>query len=260
MWINQHLDSSQKYIFPEKDICPISKNITNWAKKNPNCQINLWFDSKFTTKDAVSQTSKLLTEKIKRYKKHLPIKFLDLRDLKLVQANWAVFESEIPIYFRIDLARVIMIENALENDHNNYLVYSDLDIKPKNKKLLFNKDTLQKIDQFGFVLAKSNNKAGFENGFQIFKYQPNLVLALNKVLIEESVAIAKNFLKNMKKGQELLLQKARLQETVFELYPKMFDYFYELESKSCKNPKKPAFPTKYIKMPTSTSQNFELRN
>ncbi len=256
MWINQELDLAQHLIFPAKIASNLKQTtvqtILDWAVKNPTSRVNIWFDSQFTTKQAIKNTQNLLDQAIVKYPKIAGIKLKDVRKLKIVQQHPEFFTGQIPLYFRVDLMRVIAIAQTLNKKHDLYFVYSDLDIKPLKTAQIFDGPSIKLLNQHHFVIAQANNTVGFENGFKIFKYDKNLINGLQVKIIEPCLLSAAKFLKepDMASNHE---KRAYFQETVFRAYPDLFNYLAKTN-----NQPNLKIPTKKIKMPTSTSKAFEL--
>lgn len=261
IWLNQKLDLNQTNLLVSAQLA----NLLDWATKHPGSQVNLWLDSKLTSKQAIKNL-RLIIAQVNQNN----IKLCDIRKLKTAQQYPELFTCKIPIYFRVDLIKIIITIASLKKDPQLCFVYTDFDIKPICRRKLFDRKTCRLLKKYNFILAKSNNRFGFENGFQIFNYQENLILALEQALVQTSIKQAHNFIIKLIGQQDpasinnLKIERAHFQETVFREYPNMLIHFYTLESKI--DPKqifyglKPAVPTKKIKMPTSTSSRFELEN
>lgn len=256
MWINNQLDHNQKLIFPEQVAPNLKKNtietILDWAKKNQHSQVNVWFDSKLVTKQAIKNTLDLISLERLKYQSIAIIKLKDVRKLKLVKDHPEVFTAKIPVYFRVDLSRVIVITHTINKKRDLCFVYSDLDILALSRNQIFTYKTLNLLEKYHFVLAKANSNLGFENGFKIFKYDQSLVNGLQEAIIGPCLLSAYEFSKqnDMANNQ---LKRVYFQETVFRAYPDLFNYLAKTN-----NLPYIKIPTKKIKMPTSTSKAFEL--
>lgn len=255
IWINPKLDCQKNQLLSQNQL----ETLCTWAQKNPTSLVNLWLDSCLTSKPARLHTQNLIKQTNLKLKKN-QIKLKDIRKLTTVQNNPEIFASQIPVYFRVDLIKIIITVESLKLKHDLCLVYTDFDIKPIVNRKLFDRKTCNLLKKNHFVLAKSNNKFGFENGFQIFTYHENLILALEQILIKNSLCQAHAFIAELESSPDLIhnpswkAKRANFQETVFRAYPAMINYFDTLMGGYLKT----AIPVKKISMPASTSQTFEL--
>ena len=283
IWINPSNQSDQLTVLPNTQSF---EHLMKWARLHPKSLINLWFDSKFSNPAAIAKTHELINLNINK-NKIAPIRLQDIRQLEVVQKNPAVFKSEIPIYFRVDLLRAIIFAHLLKKDHESCLVYSDLDIKPISQKKLFDRKTLALLKQNKFVMAKANSIAGFENAFQIFTYDQKLIAAIDRTLIDFNIKRAQKFIaefSEVKNKQSFFstkavcwkAQRANFQEIVFHSYPLMLacydqlkqgrdfklpviDDYFDYNCDWLKPLDKLKMPVKKIKMPTSSSKSFETK-
>jgi hypothetical protein len=212
MWINKELKKEQKGISPENDT--FIATILGWAKCNENGIVNVWFDSQSTSAEAIKNTQAKLN-KYSGIATIAPIALKDIRSLPEVQENSDVFSTKMPVYFRVDLARSIVLHNAIcDKESTYYSVYSDLDIVPISREYLFDSETLSDLKQHGIVMAKYNEpwwvsfyKSNFEilscgysyyeSGFQILSSeQKKVVQAHKEIVIDASIKKGRNKLKN----------------------------------------------------------------
>lgn len=249
MWINREAstDTEQRYIYPSnKDNSfglQFLNTIVTWAKKNPGATVNVWFDSTFTTVEALENTLVLIKQEIARYQGAMAkIELKDIRLLKRVQKNPEVFSSEIPVFFRADLLRVVIAEESLRNDKNSCFIYTDFDAKPMTKSELFDTKTLHNLDTYGFVMAYNSNKLKFENSFQMFTYNETLFKAIKLMIIKANIQRVHNFLDDALEATDSKsvlnnknvwkLHSIAFQENVFFSYPLMYIYFCQLKDLS----------------------------
>lgn len=149
MWINKSLKPEQEYIYPKNDLSnPFLQPIYNWAAKNPKANINIWFDCELTTKNAINKTNDLISTTQK-------IRLRDVRTIPIVKENLEVFSEKTPVYFRVDLLRVIaMLQILTQTNECEYAVYADLDMKSITKKEIFTENTKGLLKYDGIVLAQ----------------------------------------------------------------------------------------------------------
>jgi|GEM_PF-2256524 len=199
MWINKtKMSSDQEFLFgqgvtkkeQESDfqkrfIEPVSK----WAKKNPGSIINIWVDSEMATQKAIERSQRALEAALEGTD-HGTIQFRDVREMSVVQSNPQVFNEETAVYFRVDLLRAIAADHILKKKENQFFVYGDIDMEPLSGEELFDKRTMNFLNDYGCVFAKGGH-LGFENGFQIFNGNNRQFLdSHKKVLIDLSVEMA----------------------------------------------------------------------
>ena len=220
MWINSKYNSRQKYITPDVNLL-ISK-IKDWHAGNPECNINVWYDSKMLSQNAITNTREILDGQITSL-------LLDIRDIPDVKDNEKIFSEKIPVYFRADLSRVIAANYYLRETGTKYFVYADLDVEPMDKNKLFDTDTMEILDKTGIVLAQ-HDITQFENSFQIISNNPHTLLALQHIIINLNILRAKNALRgNFKQIDDLLSSPIKcLTESVFYSYYPMLKYLYHL--------------------------------
>ncbi len=200
MWINRARNEQQKYIYPAENKEELSKkfltHLFNWAQANPEGIVNLWFDSFLTPTNAVKETKKLISQYLQQHPELSPIILRDVRTLSYVTENPKIFSEKMPIFFRVDLLRVIAQVHDISSGITPYFVYSDLDMKPVSKEELFDTETMQKLRMFGIVMAH-HPTLGFENGFSIVSnHNPHLLQAMQYTLIDLNIQRAYNALEN----------------------------------------------------------------
>ena len=151
MWIHRKVALDQTYIYQsdrKNDGKQSLDTILAWAQKNPECTINLWFDSLLATNESVENTRACISQEIVKYKGEIAvIELQDTRQLDRVKKHPEIFSPEIPVYFRADLLRAIVAEELTKKNRDSYCVYVDFDLPTMNKIQLFDKKTLAVINQ-----------------------------------------------------------------------------------------------------------------
>jgi hypothetical protein len=117
----------------------------------------------------------------------------NLRDLPLVQAYPSAFHSGLPIYFRVDLYRLVAAFHLLSNEGNGFFAYADLDMEATDCiKLIQDKEN--DLKEYGILMARNTHphKDGyipyFENGFQIISNNSLLLRMFEEATIKPSIA------------------------------------------------------------------------
>jgi hypothetical protein len=213
MWVKDKKDHGP-YIFRTKEVEENLAKATAWARKNPKTRVVIWYDSATVDEDAVINTYEVLNRIFSQYAQQ--IAFEDLRQFSEVRNNPSIFSGNIPIYFRVDLLRIICAYHLLKDaKRETYFVYADLDVSPMDRHELFDSSTLIDLFRYGTVMARG--AVDFENSLQIWSNnQPNLLWAAKTILIDTSIFMAKNI--------------SVEPQTIFYLYRDMFRLFYGLQN------------------------------
>jgi hypothetical protein len=226
MWINK-VKSAWFATLKDKDHTnQLIKNASAWKKENPNATINLWHDSVLIEN---------YNEEKKRVKKLIETNSLknvllaDIRNLSLIKENNGhIFSDAVPVYFRVDLARVIATCEELENKRTNCFVYADIDMKAISKANLFDVETMNNLNRYGIVLPRSGNLCKFENGFHMAVNDQNTLLSVKIYLIFASLKKMNEYLEkpDLLNGNFLSNFTSQI---IFYSYPAMLYYLYQLK-------------------------------
>jgi hypothetical protein len=200
----RYLDFQMRFIKP----------VSAWAKANPESIVNIWLDSLMANHSAIEYAK----SNIKTFlagTSHAKIQFRDVRSISKVHKNPSVFSENIPIYFRVDLLRAIAAEHILTEKEAQFFVYGDIDMEPLSKEQLFDKKTMDFLEDYGFVMAKGGH-LGFENGFQILNgNHPQFMDSHSKVLIDLNIEMA------TEKPTSIVEQQ------IYDSYPAMLTHFLD---------------------------------
>ncbi|MES2199601.1 MAG: hypothetical protein V4489_05500 [Chlamydiota bacterium] len=228
MWINNSkMPVNQKFLFGEgstlrereldfkkRFIEPISQ----WAKANSGSDINIWIDSEMATSEAINRSRELLTRSLEG-NPHGMVHFRDVRCIEVVRSNSQVFSEKMPIYFRVDLLRAIVADHVLTNKETKFFVYGDIDMTPLSRKELFDKRTVNFLDDFGIVMKKGG-WLGFENGFQILNGENRQLMdSHRKVIIDLNLEMALNH------------PRAIREQQIYDTYPAMITHFLDADGR-----------------------------
>ncbi len=182
MWINKSKED-KKRLYGENDAefqAKIIDPLLAWSRLHPKTPIYMWYDSEVASPKAIALLKKTVGEKIR---------CRDIREIPVVQQNPAPFTPDIPVYFRVDLLRAICMDYLLETEKRHYCIYSDLDFAPFLPNTLFDKRTVDQLDDLGFVMSK-DDQIPYENGFLIFNSEHSKCReGLKKFLINFNVAM-----------------------------------------------------------------------
>lgn len=169
MWINKNKMTAQQQFLLGDSKEDFYKNfvepVAKWAKANTGSTINIWFDGTLATEGAIERSS-LALQRALDGTSHGKIIFRDVRSIKTVQENPQAFSETIPVYFRVDLLRALAAEHILSSKETKFFVYGDIDMIPLSRQRIFDKRTIDFLNEYGFVMAQGGC-SGFENGFYI---------------------------------------------------------------------------------------------
>ncbi|MEC7839990.1 MAG: hypothetical protein VX777_08130 [Chlamydiota bacterium] len=141
------------------------------TETHPGVEINLWCDSTLVTLQAWKNTSEMI-EKISK-SKNVNIKLRDIRTLDNIDTELEnVLHPGIPVYYRVDLLKVLIPDYMIWNDNEvkKYCVMSDIDVEPMDAKQIFDKRTKNYLSTHGYVFNRCGHE-NFENNFSIFNKQ-----------------------------------------------------------------------------------------
>ncbi len=241
MWINKDkISIKQEFLFGDyeefqnKFVIPISR----WAKKNSGVSINIWVDGKMATEGAIDRSRIALLSELEETSRGR-IHFRDVRSIELVHSNPMVFSEKMPIYFRVDLLRAIAANHVFSKKENKFFVYGDIDMEPLSGSELFDKRTVDYLNDFGIVMAKKRSDLYFENGFQILNGENSQLLdSHRKVIIDLNIKMA------LQKPDQIEEQQ------IFSSYRFMATHFLKEDGRYGKLLYPPFSTDKYLSMPS----------
>lgn len=192
LWINNKLDNISDNIKNK-----ITRVISLWKNDNPMKNIYLFIDYTLTTsndKIFFEQNTNIILKNI-----------LDLHVIKSSQELQRLLNSDIPIYMRVDNAKILIQYEILTNynEYNvNYVVASDIDLlmdtdMPTRKlncihntlpdfkeEHIFDIDTMELLNLFGLVMGRHGDTVP-ENNFMIAKRDKKLIEAMEDIFINK---------------------------------------------------------------------------
>lgn len=233
MWINKQRKEEQKTLAPEAINKNLVSNLVGWTGVNPDAQsINLWYDSVMTTPEQLENTKKEISSYQLSYGPAITLK--DIRDLQEVKDNPEVFSTKAPVFFRVDLLRVIAAYDTLihtDKKRPTAFVYADLDVPPVPQKKLFDIVDMANLRRYGIVMAKGNTKSGgyYENSFQMIANKEKALMALQTALIKPCIKYAYKKIAQHVFSKELPYHPLFDTERVWRKYKDTFRYLYVLK-------------------------------
>ncbi len=187
MWINSK-KSSGLTIASNKDAGSFGREIIQpvikWAKANPEAKVYLWYDSMHTTGEAVTNSREIL-ERALAENGVSNAELRDIREIPGVKNNPDIFTPMIPIYFRVDILKLLIILDSVERDKCDAAVFSDLEVGDKrpsrdrmSKQELFNSEVCDFFRTTGLVMGEDEFKGKTENQFIQLYRNPHMLDAL----------------------------------------------------------------------------------
>lgn len=158
-----HIMGQDDELLYDKVINPI----TDWHEQQLFASINFWFDSEMIPgyQLAILNTQSILAQYGVNLKQ---VKFRDIREIEVVTEQSRLFGPDIPIYYRVDLAKFLIGHHVLDKDGVQYAVVSDSDVVAITNSQLFDFRTLHQLESLGSTFG--SNKDGFnENSFMMLK-------------------------------------------------------------------------------------------
>lgn len=228
MWINKKLIKGQTYIDNSKTISELKKKLLDpalkWAKANPNAAVNIWYDGVHTEEEAIKHTQDALLSMNTKEFSGITIRLRDIREIPIVRDNLDVFSDFLPLYFRIDLLKAIIIVDAIERECNDAAIFSDLevgDLRPNgdrmNKEELFSPltEVSARFAKSGLILNK--NSGYIENQFIQLYNNPKMIFAIKHAVINVNLTRAISALNFKCEAQ--LMQEDYVQSLARAVYP-----------------------------------------
>ena len=180
LWVNKDVFSANN---DENELlCGIPLHYVDVAIQNaqryPSTDFNLWIDRRFI-QDSPTEfflVSHLYNQDVTN------IKVRDLNEIPSYK-NDSYFapESNMPVWNRADLARLLICEHILNEHRDSIAVYSDFDV---NDIGIDTKKFNESLDKFGFIIGatKHVNLFCLENGYFAFRNTPNSLSLLSSLI------------------------------------------------------------------------------
>lgn len=238
-WINRTLDPQQPYLYPGKDqrilIDMLLSPVMKWAEANPDADVNLWYDSEQSTYHAVRNTRAVLEQQLgERNLRNVFLK--DVREIAIVKDNPDTFSDQIPVYFRIDLLKAIVIVHSIEHDKRDAAIFSDLevgDLRKDHDRMakdeLFNSPSMKALKESGLIMNRGVTTF-VENQFLQLINSPQMLSSIKHSVVNAGL-MRIEFALNHSSDEKKILLLVNLGESVFKsLSGDAFKYFCLLES------------------------------
>ena len=145
------------------------------------------------------------------------------------------FDS-IPVYFKVDLVRLIILLQLVKNNQDSYAIYADFDTTPLTKEQIFTEKSKDLLKKHGLVLPLHQVRI-YENSFHILagdKISENnyMQISIEKILVEFNI---QKILHDYKIGEQDIYNNYRdmllfysaiiFDKAITFLYPYMFEFY-----------------------------------
>ena len=226
MWVNRTLDPNQRYLSSAKDeeglVNQLLAPAIKWAKANPLAGVSLWYDGAMATREAVLATQVALDQCL-HHDNVVNIRLRNVRDLPIVQKNPDAFSDQIPIYFRVDILKPILVVNAIENENNQAAIYADLEVgdwrsdgQRMSKAELFDANTIISLSKHGLLLNNDTNRP--ENQFFQLLNNKRMLYAIKHAIINANLMRACTALNSKDKSWVTGLGSAVFYSTISDVF------------------------------------------
>ena len=126
--------------------------------------------------------------------------------------------DKIPVYFKVDLVRLIILLQLVNENPNSYAIYADFDTQALDEEIIFTEESIKLLDTHGLVLPKSNKFQLYENSFHIIAGENltcdnYMIISIDKMLIEYNI-------------QKIIYEYPVKPQDVFDNYMDLFTYYF----------------------------------
>lgn len=126
--------------------------------------------------------------------------------------------NKIPVYFKVDLVRLIILLQLVRENPNSYAIYADFDTQPLDEEIIFTEECIKMLDTHGLVLPGGSNFTKFENSFHIIAGENltcdnYMIISIDKMLIEYNI-------------QKIIYEYPVKPQEVFDNYMDLFTYYF----------------------------------
>ncbi len=227
MWLNSTHNSHRYLGFDTESNTyhRILEPVIKWAKANPDADVALWYDSVYTSPEQLKNTRHILEKQaVKEHLKH--VRMRDVRNIPIIAKNSDAFSHFLPIYFRVDILKPIILVNSIEAEHNNAAIFSDLEVGDlrvhkdrMNKAELFSPKIMDRLDTYAMVLNCGLGCTQAENQFLQLLNNPVMIQAIKEAIVNVNLYRAKAALDDGREWYpKLLAQIVYSPSTVSDVY------------------------------------------
>jgi hypothetical protein len=190
--------------------------IKSWSNKQPHAIINYWYDGNMINDIIIDNTKlKLINMNVNLNNVH----FCNIRNIDLININNGIFNDIIPIYWKVDLLKLIILNHELQT--KDYAITIDLDFIAISHDHLFDDKTIHELNDIGVVFG-SAKLAEEENGFIMMHKYNEHVMEWNL----KTINMAFKFVKNNKYfgQQDIFLLQKEMKKMLHYIYIKKHNH------------------------------------
>lgn len=121
MWIGPS-HTNQRYVFSDHRYIDSFEGLHIWFANHPSSQFNLYYDHNHVTDDMILRTQEKFPKFVLK----------DIYSIPMVQNNTVLFQDTMPLYWRIDLLKFIIILHEIEHEGKIATLFADF---PKKEYL-----------------------------------------------------------------------------------------------------------------------------
>ena len=226
MWINRTLVHEQKFLSSAKSEEELNEKllrpVIEWAVANPDARVHLWYDSVFATQEAVHATLQALQGQMKKSSVS-NVTLSDIRSIGIVAANPDCFSDQLPVYYRIDILKAILLVHAMENEGNDAAIFSDLevgDLRPGRMRMgkaeLFSPAVMDGLRHHGLMLNEVASR--IENQFLQMTRDDRMIRAIKVAIVNVNLLRAVTGLNSRDDNFILSLVNAPFKSTLDDVF------------------------------------------
>ena len=191
LWINRTLVDGQRFLSPAQSEEELNERllrpVLGWAVANPEARVCLWYDSAFATQESVPATLRVLQDQMKRSRVS-NVALRCIRSIGIVAANPDCFSDQLPLYYRVDILKPIILVNAIESEGDDAAIFSDLevgDLRPGRTRMgraeLFSPAVMDGLQTHGLLLNRVCGRS--ENQFLQMVRDDRMIRAIKDALV-----------------------------------------------------------------------------
>ena len=125
--------------------------------------------------------------------------------------------DKLPVYYKVDLVRLIILLQLVSINTNSYAIYADFDTQSLDEAFIFTEESIRLLDTHGLVLPKGDYQI-YENSFHILAGENVtcdnfMIISINKILIEYNI-------------QKIIYEHEINPQDVFDNYLDLFTYYF----------------------------------
>lgn len=224
--INNTIDPTDIYIFKKDFKDHFARALQRWSSGNPNAEVNLWYDSTYTTKEAIKKTADLLIDQNSINNIFLK----DIRDLPVVKNNPDIFSKHTTLYFQSHFLRLIVCLHSIVNCKMSAAIYAHPGMGLEyetNETQLFNPSCMSLLKESGILLERQSE---YKYEFIQIINAPEIIDAIthtiNSFILMASNALNTQLVNNEDRSNSNFMYYFCKKEFFNDIFKKMWQYLY----------------------------------